>query len=140
MKVLALTTEPISAQSLRDALAVDTDPTEIEVMVVAPALHSSALRFWVSDADEAIEKAEAVRRQSVDRLGDQGVAASGDTGEGDLADAVEDALKTFAADRIVVFAHPQGEQLYKESVDDSGAARNASACRWIEAEVSVSSD
>ncbi len=36
-------------------------------MVVAPALHENALRFWVSDADEAIARAEEVRRRTVSR-------------------------------------------------------------------------
>ena len=116
MKVLALTTEPISAAQLRDVLPGDSDPADAEVMVVAPALHASALRFWVSDADEAIERAEAVRRESVEQLGDEGVSAVADTGEGDLIEAVQDALQTFAADRIVLFTHPAGHERYGEDV------------------------
>jgi hypothetical protein len=117
VKILVLTTEPITADQLRAALDDGTDPTEAEVMVVAPALHASALRFWVSDADEAITRADDVRRQSLEQLGEAGVAASGDTGEGDPEDAIEDALKTFPADRIVIFAHSGSQQRYKEDVD-----------------------
>jgi hypothetical protein len=122
VKILVLTTEPISAAQLRDALPAGDDPQDAEVMVVAPALHESALRFWVSDADQAIAKAEEVRRQTLDRLGDGGVAASADTGEGDPLDALEDALRTFEADRIVIFAHAEGDQLYREDVDDQELA------------------
>jgi hypothetical protein len=117
MKILVLTTEPVSADQLRGALPDGADPADAEVMVVAPALHENALRFWVSDADEAIAKADEVRRESVEQLGDEGVAASGDTGEGDPEDAIADALKTFAADRILVFNRPDSEQRYKEDVD-----------------------
>jgi hypothetical protein len=116
MKVLAATTEPITADALRDALPDDVDPTDVEVMVVAPALHASALRFWVSDADEAIARAQKVQRESLDELGGQGVAAAADTGEGDIEAALEDALQTFDADRIVVFVHPEGERRYHEDV------------------------
>jgi hypothetical protein len=35
-------------------------------MVVAPALHRSALRFWLSDSDEAIERAELVQHETVE--------------------------------------------------------------------------
>jgi hypothetical protein len=118
MKVLAVTTEPITADALREALPEDVDPADAEVMVVAPALHANALRFWVSDADEAIEHAEAVRRQSLDQLGADGIAAAADTGEGDLEDALEDALITFPADRIVLFVHPEGERRYREDADE----------------------
>jgi hypothetical protein len=117
MKILVLTTEPVTADQLRAALPADSNPEDAEVMVVAPALHKNALRFWVSDADEAISKAEEVSHESVEQLGADGVSASGDTGESDPDDAIEDALKTFPADRILVFTHPDSEQRYKEDVD-----------------------
>jgi hypothetical protein len=117
MKILVLTTEPVTADQLRAALPADSDPQEAEVMVVAPALHKNALRFWVSDADEAISRADDVSHQSVEQLGADGVSASGDTGEGDPDEAIEDALKTFPADRILVFTRPDSEQRYKEDVD-----------------------
>jgi hypothetical protein len=117
MKILVLTTEPVTADQLRAALPADSSPEDAEVMVVAPALHKNALRFWVSDADEAIAKADDVSHQSVEQLGAEGVAASGDTGESEPDEAIEDALKTFAADRILIFTHPESEQRYKEDVD-----------------------
>jgi hypothetical protein len=117
MKILVVTTEPVTADQLRAALPADSSPEDAEVMVVAPALHKNALRFWVSDADEAIAKADDVSHQSVEQLGAEGVAASGDTGESEPDEAIEDALKTFAADRILIFTHPDSEQRYKEDVD-----------------------
>lgn len=117
MRLLVLTSEPVSAGQLRDALPGDADPTAAEVMVVAPALHESALRFWLSDADDAIARADEVRRRSVEQLGAEGVSASADTGESDPEDAVEDVLKTFAADRILVFTHDDNERRYREDVD-----------------------
>jgi hypothetical protein len=117
VRILVVTTEPVSADQLRDALPGGTDPQDAEVMVVAPALHKSALRFWLSDADDAIARAEQVRRESLKALSDDGVAATADTGESSTADAIEDALKTFPADRIVVFTHPEAEQRYREDLD-----------------------
>jgi hypothetical protein len=118
MKVLVLTSEPVTAQQLRDALGADVDPSAAEVMVVAPAFADSAMRFWMSDADDAIARAERVRRESVERLGDAGVPATGDTGEADPYTAIEDALKTFEADRIVLFTHQGAEQRYREDLDE----------------------
>lgn len=117
MKLLVLTSEPISAQQLREALSGDIDPEQAEVMVVAPALQESGLRFWMSDADDAIAKAEAARRETVQRLGDEGVPASGETGESDPLLAIQDALQGFPADRIVLFGHRGDDQLYQEDVD-----------------------
>jgi hypothetical protein len=118
MKVLVLASEPVTAQQLRDALGAASDPQDAEVMVVAPALAESAMKFWMSDADDAIARAERVRRDSVERLGEAGVSATGDTGEADPYTAIEDALKTFEADRIVLFTHQGDSQRYREDLDD----------------------
>jgi hypothetical protein len=118
MKVLVVTSEPITAQQLRGTLTSHGDPSDAEVMVVAPALADSALKFWMSDADEAIARADEVRRESVERLGEQGVSATGDTGEADPYTAIEDALKTFDADRIVLFTRQGEAQRYREDIDD----------------------
>jgi hypothetical protein len=117
MKLLILTSEPITAGQLRGALASDVDPSDAEVLLVAPAFAQSALRFWMPDADEAIARAEEVWRESVQQLGDAGIPASGDTGEADPHTAIEDALGTFDADRIVVFTHQGQDQRYREDLD-----------------------
>jgi nucleotide-binding universal stress UspA family protein len=117
MKVLVLTSEPITADQLRGALHADIEPSDAEVMVVAPAYAESGLKFWMSDADDAIARAEQVRRDSVRELDKAGVPATGDTGESDPQTAIEDALKTFDADRIVVFTHKGEDQRYREDVD-----------------------
>jgi hypothetical protein len=118
MRVLVLASEPISADQLRDGLE-GTGPSleDTEVRIVAPALHTSALQFWISDADEAISKADAVWRTSVAELGAAGVDAQGDIGESDPMRAIEDALANFDADRIIVFSHPESEQRYREDID-----------------------
>lgn len=116
MKVLILTAEPIGADVLRDAIGADA-AGDAEVLVVSPALQDSGLRFWVSDADAAIARAEEVQIETVEHLDEAGVDAAGDTGEADPLLAVQDALATFAADRIVIVTHPEGEAaLFEEGV------------------------
>jgi hypothetical protein len=124
MKVLVLASEPISADQLRSALdrGHGDELEDAEIRIVAPALHESALQFWISDADEAISKADQVWRASVAKLGDAGVDAQGDTGEGDPMRAIEDALRSFDADRIIVFVHPESQQRYREDIDESELA------------------
>jgi nucleotide-binding universal stress UspA family protein len=117
MKMLVLTSEPITAQQLRGALRSDVDPSDAEVMLVAPAFADSAVRFWMSDADDAITRADEVWRESVERLDEAGIPATGDTGEADPHTAIEDALKTFDADRIVIFTHQGADQRYREDLD-----------------------
>jgi hypothetical protein len=116
MKVLVLTSEPITARQLREALPGDVDPKDAEVMVVAPALQRSGFKFWLSDADGAIARAEEVRRQTLDELGQEGVPATGDTGESDPVQAIEDALTTFPAARILIFTHGEA---YRDDFDEA---------------------
>ena len=115
MKVLVTASEPVSADRLRAALGGATD--DAEIIVVAPALHRSALRFWLSDADEAIRRAALVQRETVEGLHDAGLDARGDSGEFDPVKAVEDVLVTFPAERIVLFTRPSQEQRYDEGID-----------------------
>src|SRR5215216_6250175 len=117
MKLLVVTPEPVDANALRTTLGEEVEGAE--VLVVAPAGNRSKVAFWVSDSDEAIAEAEAAQVETVERLEEEGVDAAGDTGESEPAVAIEDALATFDADRIIVFSHPQGDRDYRE---DEGLA------------------
>ena len=117
MKLLVITPEPVEANHLRATLGDEVDGAE--VLVVAPATNQSKLAFWVSDPDEAIHEAEVAQVETVERLEEEGIDAAGDTGESEPAVAIQDALATFAADRIVVFSHPEGDRDYRE---DEGLA------------------
>lgn len=111
-KILALVSEPVSGHALREAIG-DERAEGAEVLVVAPALNSR-WRHWLSDPDRAIARAEAVQEETVDRMGEDGVDAVGDTGESDPLLAIQDALRTFPADEIVLFIHPSGERSWLE--------------------------
>jgi hypothetical protein len=126
MRLLVLTSEPITADQLREAVGDGAQADEVEVMVVAPALQDDALHFWLSDADEAITRAEEVRRKTADQLGEAGVPVSSDTGESDPEQAIADALMTFPAERIVIFEHQPDERRYREEVDPAELQRRFS--------------
>jgi hypothetical protein len=115
MKVLVIASEPITADHLRDAIGPGA-ADDAEVLVIAPALHTSALRFWLSDADEAIARAQAVQQDSVEQLDREGIAATGDTGESEPLAAIADTLQGFPADRVALFIHSASEQSYRENV------------------------
>jgi hypothetical protein len=117
VRLLVLTSEPVNAEMVRAAVGEEAEGAE--VMVVSPALHDSPLRFWISDDDEAIAKAQQVQEETVERLEEEGMQATGDTGEADPLTALQDALATYEADRIVVFSHPGEEAAYRE--DDVAA-------------------
>lgn len=110
-RILALVTEPVSGEALRSALG--SDVRDAEVLVVAPAM-TSKFRWLVDDPDGAISRADAVQEETVERLDEEGVDAAGDTGEADPILAIQDALQTFPADRIVLFTHAEGKRNWLE--------------------------
>lgn len=112
MRVLVLTAEPVTGEMVRAAVGEEAEGAE--VLVVSPALHDSPVAFWVSDSDEAIAEAQQVADETVERLEEDGLDAAGDTGESEPLQAVQDALATFPADRIVVFSHPEAQRAYRE--------------------------
>ena len=112
MKLLVVTPEPIDAAALRSAAGPGAE--EAEVLVVTPATHQSGLRFWMSDADEAIAKAQATADETAELLEEDGVDAVATPGESEPATAIQDALATFPAERILVFIHPGGDRDYRE--------------------------
>jgi hypothetical protein len=111
VKLLVVTPEPVDANLLRATLGDEVEGAE--VLVVSPATNQSKLAFWVSDPDEAIHEAEVAQEETVERLEEEGIDAAGDTGESEPALAIQDALATFAADRILIFRHA-GETDYRE--------------------------
>ena len=113
MKLLVVTPEPVDANALRTTLGEEVEGAE--VLVVSPAGHRSKVAFWVSDSDEAIAEADAAQEETVERLEEEGVDAAGDTGESEPAVAIQDALATFPADRILIFSHPDLD--YREDKD-----------------------
>jgi hypothetical protein len=117
-RILAVVSEPISGEALQSA--VGEDLAGAEVLVVAPALMSRT-RFVLADPDKGIERAREVADETVARLDADGVNAVGDTGESDPLLAIQDALQTFQADRIVLFTHSGGDRNWQEEgvVDDA---------------------
>jgi len=114
VKLLVVTSEPVNPEAVRAALGSDDELAHAEVLVIAPALQTSKLKFWMSDDDGAIARAEEVQEETVQRLDEEGIDAAGDTGEADAVMAIRDTLQTFQADRVVVFAHPEADEAYQE--------------------------
>ena len=111
-KILALVSEPISADVLRSAVGTE-DADDAEVLVVAPALNSKK-RFFFADPDPAIDRAQQVQEETVERLVEEGIDAAGGTGEEDPLLALQDALVTYEADEIVLFTHAGGKRNWME--------------------------
>jgi hypothetical protein len=87
------------------AIRERADGSDSEVLVVAPAL-TSRLRYWMSDEDAGIAAAERRLAASLERCGAAGVPARGALGDADPLQALDDALRSFAADEVIIATSP----------------------------------
>ena len=77
------------------------------VLVVCPA-RVSQIDHWTSAVDSARAQAQRYVDESLARLRDLGIEARGEIGDEDPLRAIEDALRTFGADTILVVTPPEG--------------------------------
>ena len=122
-RILVVANETVGGQKLRDLIRERSEGVREEVLVVSPALNSP-LRTWTSDEDGARATAQERLDASLARLRDAGINARGEVGDGDPLQAIEDALRTFGADEVIVSTHPEGRSNWLErGVVDGARAR-----------------
>ena len=120
-RVLVVANETVGGRPLREEIRRRTEEHRPStVLVVSPALNSP-VRHWVSDEDGARARAQERLEVSLSRLAEEGIEARGEIGDGDPLQAIEDALRTFGADEIVISTHPEGRSHWLERGIVSGA-------------------
>ena len=112
-KVLVIANETVGGDELLALLGTRSIDVDEQVLLVCPALNSR-VRTWTSDEDPARAGAQERLDASLTRLADAGVSARGEIGDGDPLQALEDALREFPADEIVVSTHPPGRSHWLE--------------------------
>jgi hypothetical protein len=112
-RILVVANETVEGAELLAAIRERAQDAGAEVYVVTPALNSK-LRHWTSDEDGAREAAQARLERSLAQLTDAGLGARGEVGDADPVQAVEDALRVFGADEIVLSTHPEGRSHWLE--------------------------
>jgi GABA permease len=105
-RLLVVANETVEGEALLDEIRDRCRGRESEILVVTPALASSRAAHWASDVDEAIELARQRMELSLIAIGELGLKARGEIGDSDPNMAIEDALRVFAADEIVISTHP----------------------------------
>jgi hypothetical protein len=119
-RILVIANETVGGGPLREQIEERSSGYDTQVLVVSPALNSP-IRHWASDEDPA--RAEARRRleTSLERLRQDGIEASGEVGDADPLQAIEDAVRTFGPDEIIISTHPEGRSHWLERGVVTGA-------------------
>ena len=111
--ILVIANETVGGAELLKILRSRSEGVAEQVLVVCPALNSQ-VRHWASDEDGARAAAQQRLDASLAQLRGYGIAARGEVGDGDPLQAIEDALRTFGADEIVISTHPEGRSNWLE--------------------------
>ena len=119
-RILVIANETVGGQALRERVEEHSAGHPTQVLVVTPALNSPVKTF-TSDVDEARAQAQKRLDASLARLRGEGIEASGEVGDGDPLQAIEDALRTFGADEIIISTHPEGRSNWLERGVVTGA-------------------
>jgi len=106
-RILVIANETVGGEELMSILRRKSEGVHENVLVVCPALNSQ-VRTWTSDEDGARAAAQSRLDASLAQLARDGIQAGGEVGDGDPLQAIEDALRTFGADEIVISTHPEG--------------------------------
>jgi len=105
-RLLVVANETVHGAELLGVIRERCRDRRSEVMVVTPALAASRADHWASDIDAAIEIARQRMELSLIEIRELGLKAKGEIGDSDPNMAIEDALRVFPADEIVISTHP----------------------------------
>jgi hypothetical protein len=110
--VLVIANETLGGEELRRRLSGHDG--DLEVDVLAPVL-TSHVHFTVSDIDTETEQARARLGRSLEWMRAHGVHARGAIGDPNPITAIEDQLRSFGPDEVIVVTHP--EQTWQERAE-----------------------
>ena len=119
-RILVIANETVGGETLREEIRRRAESYREQVLVVCPALNSP-LRHWASDDDAARAQAQKRLAASLARFAEAGIEARGEVGDSEPLQAIEDALRTFGADEIIISTHPEGRSNWLEKGVVSGA-------------------
>jgi GABA permease len=112
-RILVVANETVGGPELLSTIREHSEGVHARVLVVCPALNSP-IRHWASDEDGAREAAQARLDTSLTSMRSVGLDVSGEIGDGDPIQAIEDAVRTFQPDELIMSTHPLGRSHWLE--------------------------
>jgi hypothetical protein len=102
--ILVVASVPLSGEDLVGELRVGVGGARIQLDVLAP-IHASRSHYLAGDVDHERAEAQARLQASLDWASANGLSARGQVGDADPLVAVEDELRDFGADEVVIAVH-----------------------------------
>jgi nucleotide-binding universal stress UspA family protein len=112
-RLLIISNVTVTGAELFDEIHKHAREADTEVLIVAPAL-ISRLHWWMSDGDAGDVAAQERLTVSLERLRAAGIPARGAFGDADPLQAIDDAMRVFHPDEIIIATHPPGRSNWLE--------------------------
>ena len=110
--VLVVANEALAGAELAE-LILRHGREHVEVDVLAPVL-ASRIHYAVSDIDGELAEARMRLERSLAWARAQKIVARGEVGDPNPITALEDELRTFTADEVIVVTHPRDRETWQE--------------------------
>jgi hypothetical protein len=120
-RILVVATVPVEGDALRRLVHEHAGDTQPELKVVAPAADISRLRWLVSDEDGARREAADVAEEAAAAVSGEARVEAAEVGDTDPVQAIEDALREWPADEVLVVTHPDDEASWLEKHAEGAA-------------------
>lgn len=113
-RILVVANQTAAGQALLEEIGNRCRGRKCEVMLVSPALVGSRAERWASDIDAGLGRARERMDRSVSALRGIGIEVRAEVGDPDPNMAIEDALRAFPADEIVISTLPPAQSRWLE--------------------------
>jgi hypothetical protein len=130
-RILVVANEGLGGEPLAEALRSKGGGGHVRVIV--PALTGTVKRL-AGDVDDEIARAEADAERLVSEVNAAGLDADGMVGDADPTQALEDALKTYPADEVIV-VNPEAEAMGRLERAATARAKDATPIPFTEIHV-----
>ena len=112
-RILVIANQTLSGRALRDEISKRGHGGEAQLKVVCPALNSK-IKHWTNEEDAAREQAGQRLQALLSGLRSEGFDVDGDIGDDDPVQAMEDGLRRFHANEVIISTHPRGRSNWLE--------------------------
>jgi hypothetical protein len=113
-RILVVTTAPARGEALRNRVRAHAGSEDAEVRVVAPAADISRLDWLTNDEQQARAEAGELALEAGMAVAPDARSVDAEVGDVDPVQAIEDALREFPADELVLVTHPDEDATWLE--------------------------
>jgi len=112
-RLLVISNATLTGAELFREIRERADETDTEVLIVAPAL-TSRLHYWLMDFNDGVAGAQRRLAVSLEHCAAAGITARGQLGDAHPLQAIDDAMRVFHPDEIIIATHPPGRSNWLE--------------------------